>query len=134
MHAHPHTYSTDTYMHTAYKHKYRHMCTYSHTHLKSHTCLLVLLSQSLPLFFSYSYTHTRSLPLYPSVIERVSTQVVVVRELFYHDISDLCAEQRSLVRGYKDCLPHCSSFSSTAAFLPQWICRDHLHFILLCKH
>ena len=30
------------------------------------------------------------------------------------------------VRGYKDCLPHDSGFSSTAAFSPQWNRRDHL--------
>ena len=25
-------------------------------------------------------------------------------------------------------------FLSAAAFLPQWIRRDHFHFILLCKY
>ena len=45
--------------------------------------------------------------------------VVVVRELFFRDVSDLFADQRSEVRGYEDCLPHDSSFSSTAAFSPQ---------------
>ena len=37
--------------------------------------------------------------------------------IFYCDISDLCADQRSQVRGYEDCLPHGSSFLSTSAFL-----------------
>ena len=38
--------------------------------------------------------------------------MVMVRELtvFSCDISDLCAGQRSQVRGYEDCLPHGSSF------------------------
>ena len=30
--------------------------------------------------------------------------------IFSCDDSDLCADQRSQVRGYKDCLPHGSSF------------------------
>ena len=33
--------------------------------------------------------------------------------IFSRDISDLCVDQRSQFRGYKDCLPHGSSFSST---------------------
>ena len=32
--------------------------------------------------------------------------MVVVRELLSRDVSDLCADQRSQVRGYEDCLPH----------------------------
>ena len=43
----------------------------------------------------------------------------MVRELFFRDVSDLCADQRSQVRGYEDCLPHDSKFSSTAAFSAQ---------------
>ena len=54
--------------------------------------------------------------------------------IFSCDISNLCADQRSQVRGYKDCLPHGSSLTSTAVFLPQWIRRDHFHLILLHKH
>ena len=50
---------------------------------------------------------------------RVVVVVVVVRELFSRDVCDLCADQRSEFRGYEDCLPHDSSFSSTAAFSPQ---------------
>ena len=45
--------------------------------------------------------------------------MVVVVVIFSRDVSDLCADQRSEVRGYEDCLPHDSSFSSTAAFSPQ---------------
>ena len=75
----------------------------------------------------------------PDLLERVSTQVVVVvvvvREPFFsRDVTDLWADQRSQVRGYEDCLPHGSSFSSAAAFLPRWIRRDHFHYVLLCKH
>ena len=61
---------------------------------------------------------------------RVVVVVVVVRRLFFRDVSDLCADQRSEVRGYEDCLPHDSRFSSTAVFSPQWIRRDH--FTLFC--
>ena len=58
------------------------------------------------------------------IIVRVSTRVVVVvvvvRELFSLVTSAfLCADQRSQVRCYEDCLPHDSVFSSTAAFSPQ---------------
>ena len=54
------------------------------------------------------------------ISERVSTRVVVVvvGTIFSHDVSNLCVYQRSK-RGYENCLPHDSSFSSTAAFLPQ---------------
>ena len=38
--------------------------------------------------------------------------MVVVREQFFLscDVSDLCADQRTQVRGYEDCLLHGSSF------------------------
>ena len=61
--------------------------------------------------------------------------MVVIRELFSLVTSAIfCADQRSQVRGYEDCLRGFLKFSSTAAFLPQWIHREHFHFILLCKH
>ena len=37
------------------------------------------------------------------------------------DISDLCADQMSLVRGYDNFFPLSCRFSSTATFLPEWI-------------
>ena len=43
-------------------------------------------------------------------LERVSTPVVVVVVVVSCDVSDLCADQRSQVRGYEDCLPHGPSF------------------------
>ena len=46
---------------------------------------------------------------------RVVAVVVVVRELFSLVASAICVR----VRGYEDCFPHDSSFSSTAAFSPQ---------------
>ena len=36
--------------------------------------------------------------------------VVVRNYIFSCDVSDLCADQRSQVRGYEDCLLHGSSF------------------------
>ena len=51
-----------------------------------------------------------------STLNRVKTWVVavmvVVRNwtIFSCDVSDLCADQRSRVRGYEDCLPHGPSF------------------------
>ena len=58
------------------------------------------------------------------IIVRVSGRVVVVvvRELFSLVTSAICVR----IRGYEDCLPHDSGFSSTAAFSPQSIHRDHL--------
>ena len=57
------------------------------------------------------------------IIVRVSTRVVVVRELFSL-MTAICVRIRGAltlreVRGYEDCLPHDSSLSSTAAFSPQ---------------
>ena len=51
------------------------------------------------------------LPL-PILVERVGREVVVVREPFslVTSVTDLCADQRSQVRGYEDCFPHGSSF------------------------
>ena len=37
------------------------------------------------------------------------------------DVSDLCAAQRSRIRGYDNSLPRSFKFSSTAAFLKEWI-------------
>ena len=37
------------------------------------------------------------------------------------DVSGLCADQRSRVRGYDNSLPLSFRFSPTAAFLPEWI-------------
>ena len=54
----------------------------------------------------------------------------MVRELFSLVTSAICvriAGHRSEVT--KIVLPHGSGFSSTAAFLPQWIRRDHFLFI-----
>ena len=50
-------------------------------------------------------------------VARVSGRVVVVvvRELFSLVTSAICVR----IRGYEDCFPHDSSFSSTAAFSPQ---------------
>ena len=50
------------------------------------------------------------------ILVRVSTRVVVVRELFSLVTSAICGVSEVEVRGYEDCLPHDSSFSSTAAF------------------
>ena len=37
------------------------------------------------------------------------------------DVSGLCADKRSQVRGYDNSLPLSFTFSSTAVFLPEWI-------------
>ena len=76
-------------------------------------------AESSPTSASCRSDSARDTPLSP-LTQRVSTRGVVVRELFFsRDVNDLCADQRSQVRGYEDCLPHGSSFSSTAAFSPQ---------------
>ena len=61
--------------------------------------------------------HMHHVAMAITVLARVSGRVVVVvvRELFSLMTSAICVR----VRGYEDCLPHDSSFSSTAAFLPQ---------------
>ena len=47
--------------------------------------------------------------------------VVVVRELFPGDISDLCTDQRLRVGGYNSSLSIWFRFSSIAVSLPEWI-------------
>ena len=54
------------------------------------------------------------------------TRVVVVLlgdkgTTFSRDVSDWRADQRSWVRGYDNSLPLLFRFSSSAAFLPEWI-------------
>ena len=53
------------------------------------------------------------------VSTRVVVVVVVVRELFSLVMSAICVRIRGRGQRYEDCLPHDSSFSSTAAFSPQ---------------
>ena len=57
----------------------------------------------------------REIIIIARVSGRVVVVVVVVRELFSLVTSAICVR----VRGYEDCLPHDSSFSSTAVFSPQ---------------
>ena len=54
--------------------------------------------------------------------------------IFSRDIGDLCVGQRSQFRGYKDCLPHGSSFSSTIFIGTIFILFCYVNIkLILCR-
>ena len=65
------------------------------------------------------------------VSTRVVVVVVVVRELFSLVTSAICVRIRGHMSEVTRLFTTWLMFSSTAAFLPQWI---RFHFIFLCKH